>query len=126
MLKQKNKQKLKELTKTGLTILISILTIYTIAQAGSLTPSATPVATSYTLTDIYTRLTTNATATAANHDFSPSVSPVASLYTLTQIYDAIPTIDVTKIFSGTSYLGITGTLNLACNTSTFDGISNLV
>ena len=58
--------------------------------AGSLTPTAGPAATGYTLTDIYNRLDTNTAATAGNHSFSPSASPAGSLYTLTQIYDKIP------------------------------------
>jgi uncharacterized protein (TIGR02145 family) len=83
--------------------------LYGIVRAGSLTPSASPAATGYTLGDIYTRLTTNATATQGNHSFSPGGSPAGTLYTLTQIYSAIPTIDPTKVLSGTSYLGVAGT-----------------
>jgi len=64
------------LIKGGLTVLISVLVIYTIVQAGSLIPSASPAATSYTLNDIYTRLTTNATSSPGDHSFSPSGSPV--------------------------------------------------
>jgi len=99
----------KGLLKGGLTVLISVLVIYTIVQAGSLTPSASPAATSYTLSDIYTRLTTNATSSPGDHSFSPSGSPAGTFYTLTQIYNAIPTIDPTKVLSGTSYLGVSGT-----------------
>lgn len=162
--KQKNMIEIPQLrwlfsngVKGGLTVLISVLIIYGIVQAGSLTPSASPAATSYTLSNIYTRLTTNATSTAANHVFSPSASPAGTLYTLTQIYDVIPTIVANTVKLGTSYLGVsgtltpdggtaavgdlfngktahltndwtldTGTLNLACNTATFDGTGNLV
>ncbi|MFH1413200.1 MAG: hypothetical protein ABIG10_04250, partial [bacterium] len=93
-------------------IVILIVSIITniIVRAGTLTPSASPVATSYTLTDIYTRLTTNATATEANHVFTPSASPAASFYTLTQIYDVVPTIVANTVKLGTSYLGIAGSL----------------
>ncbi|MFH1444097.1 MAG: DUF1566 domain-containing protein [Candidatus Peregrinibacteria bacterium] len=90
----------------------------TIAYAGSLTPSASPAATSYTLDDIYTRLTTNATATEADHDFAPSGSPAASLRTLTEVYDAIPTITVNLVKLGTSYLGVAGTLTPDGGTAT--------
>lgn len=80
-----------------------------IVYAGSLSPSASPAATSYTLTDIYNRLTTNATATEAAHDFAPTGSPASSLYTLKQVYEAIPTIVASTIKRGISYLGVTGT-----------------
>ncbi|MFH1412671.1 MAG: DUF1566 domain-containing protein [bacterium] len=95
-----------------LCIVILIVSIITniIVRAGTLTPSASPAATSYTLTDIYTRLTTNATATEANHVFTPSASPAALFYTLTQIYDAVPTIVANTVKLGTSYLGIAGSL----------------
>ncbi|MFH1412773.1 MAG: DUF1566 domain-containing protein [bacterium] len=109
-------------------IVILIVSIITniIVRAGTLTPSASPAATSYTLTDIYTRLTTNATVTEANHVFTPSASPAASFYTLTQIYDSIPTITAANVFNGIEYLGITGTLDLACNDPTFNGTLNKV
>lgn len=97
-------------TLSFLTAGISLLICATVTYAGSLTPSASPAATSYTLTDIYTRLTTNATATAGNHAFAPSGSPSATLHTLTELYNAVPTIDATKIKNGTTYLGITGSL----------------
>ncbi|MDD5742832.1 MAG: hypothetical protein PHX87_05415 [Candidatus Peribacteraceae bacterium] len=82
-----------------------------VVYAGSLSPSASPAATFYTLADIYTRLTTNATATEAGHAFAPSGAPAASLYTLKQIYEAIPTIDASKVLSGTTYLGVAGSIS---------------
>lgn len=91
----------------------AVLLCVTVAYAGSLTPSASPAATSYTLTDIYTRLTTNATATAGDHDFAPDGAPAATLYTLTQIYNAIPTIEADRMLSGTSLLGVAGTYDIA-------------
>ncbi len=93
----------------GLTVLISVLVIFTAVNAGSLTPLASPAATSFTFIDIYNRLTTNATAVAGAHSFAPGGAPAGTLYTLTQIYNAIPTIDATKVLSGTTYLGIAGT-----------------
>ncbi|MEI8229511.1 MAG: hypothetical protein WCG83_00030 [Candidatus Peregrinibacteria bacterium] len=90
-----------------------LLALATVAYAGSLSPTAppsTPAATSYTLTNIYNRLTTNATATAGDHAFAPSGAPAASFKTLTQIYDAIPTITANLVKLGTTYLGINGTL----------------
>jgi len=97
-------------TLSFLTAGISLLICATVTYAGSLTPSASPAATSYTLTDIYTRLTTNATATEGVHDFAPSGAPAGSMYTLTQVYTAIPTIEATQVKYGTAYLGITGAL----------------
>ncbi len=92
------------------TIIISVAIVFVIVKAGNLEPSASPAATMYTLSNIYTRLTTNATSTEGDHSFSPSVSPASSMYTLTQIYEAIPTIDAAKVLSGTSYLGVAGTM----------------
>jgi len=91
------------------TVLITGLIVFTITKAGSLSPTLSPASTFYTLSDIYTRLTTNATATEANHDLNTSNSPSATFYTLKQIYDAIPTIDATKVLTGTTYLGVAGT-----------------
>ena len=118
--------------KGGLTVFISVLIIFTAVQAGSLTPSASPAATGYTLGDIYTRLTTNASATEGNHDFAPGASPAGTLYTLTQIYAAIPIIAANTVKLGTSYLGVDGTLvpsggdagtSNVCNGNTFFGSS---
>ncbi|MFH1413208.1 MAG: DUF1566 domain-containing protein [bacterium] len=106
----KTNKTLINILKLCIVILIVSLLTQIIVRAGVLTPSASPAATSYTLTDIYTRLTTNATATEANHVFTPSASPVASFYTLTQIYDVVPTIVANTVKLGTSYLGIAGSL----------------
>jgi len=157
----KLKTKLRQ-QKNKLSLLLMILALVAfglagLAHAGNLNPSSQPAATSYTLGDIYQRLTTNQTAQEADHNIFPSSTPVATFYTLKQIYEAIPTIAGDMIKLGTSYLGIsgtltpdggtagvadlfngktvhltddwtldTGTLNLACNTATFDGAGNLV
>lgn len=113
--------------KSGFTICIAVLVVTALVHAGTLTPSASPAATSYTLDDIYTRLTTNATSTAGNHLFTPGSSPAASLRSLTEIYSAIPTIVATSVRSGTSYLGVSGTytpdfptISNVCDTDTSD------
>jgi hypothetical protein len=103
-----NKQRIKNITKFVIS-LISVFCVTSIVAAGSLSPSFSPANTFYTLTDIYTRLTTNATS-SGSHSLSPSVSPASTFYTLTQLYDAIPTIDATKLLTGTSYLGVAGSL----------------
>lgn len=142
----------------ALIILICFLAIGVVnVRAGSLTPSSAPAASGYTLGDIYTRLSTNASAIAGNHNLATTTSPAGTFYTLTQIYNAIPAIDATKVKLGIFYLGVagtltpdggtaavadlfngktanltadwnldTGTLNLACNTATFNGVGNLV
>jgi hypothetical protein len=113
--------------KLFVVILITIvLSVAITVNAGSLTPTTEPAVGSYTLKDIFNRLSTNATAISGDHDFSPTTTPQSIFPTLTEIYEAIPTIDPTRLFSGTSYLGVTGSLVLACATSTFDGTSNLV
>lgn len=152
----KYKISLKKIAKTTMLIL-PMLAVFTLAEAGSLSPLSAPSATSYTLEDIYNRLYSNTSATAGNHTLSTANSPAGTFYTLTQIYNAIPAILAGTVKLGTSYLGVTGiltpdggtasvadlfngktshltadwsldtgTLNLACNTSTFDGAGNLV
>lgn len=71
-------------------IAVALLAGATVSYAGSLTPSATPSATFYTLGDIYNKLTTGATTTEANHSLSTSTSPASSFYTFTKIYNAVP------------------------------------
>jgi hypothetical protein len=115
MFKQKNL--FKTIAVSGLTVFLSVLIIYSIVRAGSLTPSGAdvdngvPTSTSYTLTDIYNRLNTNATAIAGNHSFTAPVgTPTSTLYTLAQIYNKIPTINPANLLSSTTYLGITGNI----------------
>lgn len=108
----KNQQRIRNFLKGSLTVLISVLVIYGVVQANTTiaTPSGTPVASFYTLSDIWTRLTTNGVATEGNHSFT-FADPLAGTHvTLTQVYNAIPTIDATKVLSGTSYLGVSGTM----------------
>ncbi len=91
--------------------MISVLIIFALVQAGTITPpSGSPSAKFYTLSEIYTRLTTNATTTEGGHSFAFSDSLAGTGRTLTEIYGAIPTIDATKVLSGTSYLGIAGSM----------------
>lgn len=93
----------------AITLLVFAASISAV-RAGNLDSPDSPASTMYTLGDIYGRLTTNQTATEADHDFAPSADPVSSLRTLKEIYEAIPTIEADKVKSGTSYLGISGTL----------------
>jgi hypothetical protein len=93
----------------GITILF-FLTAISFARAGNLDSPGNPASTMFTLNEIYQRLITNQSATESGHLFSPSADPASSLHTLKEIYDAIPTIDATRVKSGQTYLGISGTL----------------
>ena len=143
----------------GLTVLVSVLAIFSIVQAGTITPpSGTPSAKFYTLSEIYDFINSNTTATEGGHSFLFSDSLAGTGHTLTEIYSALAgLISADKVKSGTTYLNVagtltpdggtatvaglfnsptahltadwtldTGTLNLACNTATFDASGNLV
>ena len=100
-----------QVAKGGLTVLVSVVIIFTAVKAGSLTPSSVPASDGYTLGNIYTRLTDN-TASISSGGFSmdPSGSPAGTQYTLDQIYSAVPTINPSKLLSDTTYLGVTGSI----------------
>ncbi len=91
-------------------ITLSLLFVFTVAKAGSLTPSALPIAQSYTFSDIMTRLTTNASATTGNHSLNATTTPQATFPTLTSIYNAIPTIYSGDFLASSTYFGVTGTV----------------
>ena len=99
--------------RSCLVVLVSIFLVAAIARAGNMAPSGVPAASGYTLGDIFTRLTTNATSTEEIHGFAPGASPAGSLHSLTDIYAAIPAIDASQVLSGTSYLGVAGAYNAA-------------
>ena len=100
-----------QVAKGGLTVLVSVVIIFTVVKAGSLTPSSAPTPDGYTLGNIYTRLTDN-TASISSGSFSmdPSGSPAGTQYTLDQIYSAVPTINPSKLLSDTTYLGVKGSI----------------
>ncbi len=101
----------KSFIKGGFTVIISVLIIFTVVKAGTITPSSgEPTAQFYTLTDIYNRLYDNSEAVLGDHSFTFSDAFDGTHYTLKQIYDRIPTINPTKVLFGTSYLGIAGTI----------------
>lgn len=100
----------KHLKRDLVMITLSFAISISAVRAGNLDSPGSPGATGYTLSEIYDRLTTNATATEGGHQFQPSADPASSLHTLKEIYDAIPTIDASKVRSGTSYLGVDGVL----------------
>jgi len=103
--------KKRNFIKSGLTVIISVLVIYGVALAGTITPpSGTPTAQFYSLAEIYTRLTTNETSVEGGHDFTFSDTLTGTSHTLTEIYNVIPTIVANTVKLGTSYLGVAGTL----------------
>ncbi|MCX6713315.1 MAG: hypothetical protein NTY66_03870, partial [Candidatus Vogelbacteria bacterium] len=94
-------------------LLVSLtLATVTSVRAGSLSPLTGPGASGYTLSNIYDRLTSNASATAGDHPFAPSGAPAGSFHTLTEIYNSIPTIDASKLLTSATYLGVTGTYDV--------------
>ncbi len=100
----------KAFTRSILVTILICLVVYINVQAGSITsPGGAPSTTSYTLTDIFNRLTTNAVAVLGGHSLSPTTTPQSSFHSLIDIYNAIPTIDATKVLTGTTYLGVVGT-----------------
>ncbi|MFH1188145.1 MAG: DUF1566 domain-containing protein [bacterium] len=140
-------------------VIISVLTIFTIVQAGNITPpSGAPSAKFYTLSEIYNFITSNTTAAEGGHSFAFSDALSSTHHTLSEIYNALAgLISADKVKLGTTYLNVAGaltpdggtaaagdlfsgktanltsdwnldagTLNLACNTATFDGAGNLV
>jgi hypothetical protein len=101
--------------KTIITILTLILTVTLgvhVADAlGTLTVPANPgSATQYTLNDIYTKLTTGVSTSTKTGLFAIPGTVAASFHTLAEVYGAIPTIDATKVAVGTTYLGVTGSM----------------
>lgn len=90
------------------TLISTSLIVSQSAFAGVLAPLLPPATTMYTLDDIFTKLTTNADAVEAAHNFAPAGPPAPSLHTLKEIYEAIPTINPVTVTAGTQYLGIQG------------------
>lgn len=104
--------------KTNLKIGIFILAAFVIGAfvrttfAGSLTPSATPASVMYTLDGIYNKIIDNTvSATEAAQSFTTPGTAAATFHTLKEIFEALPTLDATKIASGTTYMGVAGTLS---------------
>ncbi len=126
----RNKPHSANFIKGGLTVLISVLVIFTVVKASVSTfdvPSGEPAATFYSLPEIYDFITANTAATVDSPALDWSVSLQGTGHTLTEIYNALTgLITAENVFTDITYLGTTGTLKLACATSTFDGTSNLV
>src|SRR3989338_4453395 len=100
----------QKIFKNASFLLTAILIAFAVAHAGSLSPLSSPAATSYTLSDTYTRLSTNPSATAGSPSFGATTPPQSTFQTLTDIYNAIPTIYATDLLATSTYLGVTGTI----------------
>jgi len=109
---QRSKFSLGTFVKGSLTVVISVLIIYGVVQAGTITPpSGTPTAQFYTLSEIYEFITNNTTATESGHDFTFSDALAGTGHTLTEIYSALANlISADQVRLGTTYLNVAGTL----------------
>ncbi len=112
------------LIKVGLTVLISVLIVFTVVRAGTITPpSGSPSAKFYTLSEIYNFIINNTTSTEGSHSFTFSDSLLGTNYTLTEIYNALAgLISADKIKSGTTYLNVAGTLVPSGGTATTSNV----
>lgn len=106
------KLQFKNFIQGSLVILISVLIIFSVVKAGTITPpGGTPTAQFYTLSEIYEFITNNTTATAASHDFTFSDGLAGTSHTLNEIYNELAgLISADQVKSGTTYLGVEGTL----------------
>jgi len=105
-------KKFKNYLLSAATIIFATAIVITVVNAGSLTPTGTPTATMYTLQDIWQKITDNdnpSLPTEGNHIFPPSSNPAGTMHTLAEIYTEIPTLDASKILTGTTYMGVAGT-----------------
>ncbi|MEA2064669.1 MAG: hypothetical protein U9O66_00005, partial [Patescibacteria group bacterium] len=104
----------KSFATTGITIAISVLVIAAIVKAGTITPpsdSEEPAAKFYTLSEIYQFIASSTPATEGTHDFTFSDSLEGTHHTLTGIYNVLKDlISADKVKTGTTYLGVDGTL----------------
>ena len=106
-------------------ILGATLVLGGVVVAGSLTPTVinTNTPSFVTVSDLYNKITNN-TFSVSTHAVSTTTSPASSMFTLTQVYNAIPTIDASKIATGTTYMGVVGTLSTTTNLIWSTGTSN--
>ena len=110
--------------KGGLSVLISVLVIYGVVHAGTITPpSGTPAAQFYSLSEIYNFITANTTATEGSPALDWSATLEGTGRTLTEIYDALASlISADKVKSGTTYLNVAGTLVPSGGTATTSNV----
>lgn len=91
-------------------ILGAILVMGGAVIAGSLTPSANTSTPNFvTLSDLYNKVINN-TFSTSTHSISTTTVAASSMYSLLDVYNAIPTLDASNIATGTTYMGVVGTL----------------
>jgi hypothetical protein len=118
---------MKKLKITFSYVLGGVVLLGVVALAGSLSPSAPVGTTMKTMEDVYQKLTLNTYTPIAEHDMSTTSSPFPSMHSLADIWDAIPNVLEGTIATGTTIMGITGTLygdtdpSKVLNTATYPG-----
>ncbi len=101
-----------------LTLVITLLSS-SVIYAGSITsPGGTPSPTSYTLGDIFKKITTNVSATLGNHSLTPTTTPQSTYDSLTSIYNAIPTFYAGDFLASSTYFGVTGSIGVRAGNTT--------
>lgn len=107
-----HKTSLGVFARGGLSVVISVLVVIAVVQAGNITPPVgVPSANFYTLGEIYNLITGNTPATEGSHSFAFSDSLTGTGRTITEVYAALSSlVDGSKVMQGTTYLGIAGTI----------------
>ncbi len=99
-----------KILKNVLYIIIAVLVGVTVAYAGSLTPPGVPAKTMKSLSDLYQLVNTGANTPST--DFATPSTVSSTMYSLGDTYDLlknkITAIDGTKIATGTSIFGVSG------------------
>ncbi len=92
-------------------VLGATLVLGGVVFAGSLTPTNTPATSNFvTLSDVYNKLLDNEYSTST-HSVATTTDPTDTMSTLLDIWNAIPTIDAGTIATGTTIMGVRGTLS---------------
>lgn len=106
------KKQSKIFFQSALTVLISVLIIFTAVKAGNIAPpTGAPSAKFYTLSEIYNFIANNTAATEGGHSFTFSDNLEGTGRTLTDIYYALShLISADKVKLGATYLNVAGTL----------------
>jgi hypothetical protein len=99
----------KNIIISSITVLASVLIVFSVVKAGSLTSPGAPAVTMYTLEDIYNKLI--GSSSSPHTDLNPDAGPSSTMVQISSIYASIPTIIANKILYNTTYFGVAGTAN---------------